>query len=91
MRAVLPLLLVLICPLMMIFMMRGHGAHGRAAATSEHHDHGAGSQAQSQPPSLDELHALRDELEIRLEQLDERTDDLQQADMERPEKALIRA
>jgi hypothetical protein len=87
MRSVLPLLLVLVCPLMMLFMMRGHGSHGEAAGR---HGQGA-STGRGHSPSLDELRALRDEYETRLDDLDARIDDLRQADMERPEKALIRA
>jgi hypothetical protein len=49
------LLLVLACPLMMVFMMRGmHGGHGHTS---------------SQPSaSLDELRAQRDQLDRRIEE-----------------------
>ena len=49
--AVVLILFALACPLMMIFMMRGHGGHGGG------HGHGEHSQK-----SLDELKAERDEL-----------------------------
>lgn len=66
------LLLVLACPLMMVWMMRGmHGSHGGDARGGqaepndgcghEHSDTGAA-------PSLDELRRQRDELDHRIEE-----------------------
>jgi Protein of unknown function (DUF2933) len=53
MREILPFILIAACPLMMFFMMRGHG-------------HGGHAQADPKPPraqmSLDELKRERDEL-----------------------------
>lgn len=50
-----PLLFVLACPLMMIFMMRGmHGHSGHAQAGNEHHSR--------DQMTLDELKRERDEL-----------------------------
>lgn len=46
-------LLVLACPLMMVFMMRGGHGHG----------HAHGSSGAQEPSSLDELHRRRDELD----------------------------
>ena len=46
------LLLILACPLMMVFMMRGHGGHGGA---HQHHD--------PSTASVDELRRKRDELD----------------------------
>jgi hypothetical protein len=40
----LPFLLLLACPLMHVFMHRGHGGHG-----GEHGDHGGGKQGSSTP------------------------------------------
>jgi hypothetical protein len=62
MKDILPLLLLLACPLMMIFMMRGMhgGGHSRAAET--HPD----------DLSAAELRRLRDESDQRLQALDER-------------------
>ena len=57
MRELLVVALVLVCPLMMIWMMRGHG-HGRGAGDHEHahrNDHG--------PASTEELRRQRDELD----------------------------
>ncbi len=49
------LLLIIACPLMMIFMMRGgHGGHG---------GHAHGSNGTQEPSSLDELRRRRDELD----------------------------
>ena len=47
-------LLVLACPLMMVFMMRGGHGHG---------GHTRGSSGAQDPSSLDELHRRRDELD----------------------------
>ena len=59
MREVLVVALVLVCPLMMIWMMRGHGhGHGRGTGDYDHgrrHDYRAAS--------TDELRRQRDELE----------------------------
>jgi hypothetical protein len=46
-------LLILACPLMMVFMMRGGHGHG----------HAHGSSGAQEPSSLDELHRRRDELD----------------------------
>ena len=46
------LLLILACPLMMVFMMRGHGGH---AGGHQHHD--------PSTASVDELRRRRDELD----------------------------
>ena len=66
------LLLLLACPLMMVFMMRGmHGSHGSNA--EDGHAHGSGgchddaSQTASDA-SLDELRRQRDELDRQIEQ-----------------------
>ena len=47
-------LLILACPLMMIFMMRGGHGHG---------GHSHGSNGAQEPSSLDELRRRRDELD----------------------------
>jgi DUF2933 family protein len=52
--ALVPIVFALACPLMMIFMMRGHG-HGA-------HGHGAHGHAGHSRKSLEELKAERDEL-----------------------------
>ena len=57
------LLLLLACPLMMVWMMRGghgHGAHGGGG-----HDH---SKAEEAEPSLDELRRRRDEIDRLIEE-----------------------
>ena len=57
-----PLLLVLLlaCPLMMVFMMRGHG-HGHAGDGTH-----TGSDTTGERPSLDELRARVDDLEAQI-------------------------
>jgi hypothetical protein len=69
------LLLVLACPLMMIFMMRGmQGSHGESADGGHEHgmsgchsgrNHTNNTDAET---SLDELRRQRDELDRRIEQ-----------------------
>ena len=68
MSAYLFLLLVLLCPLMMIFMMRGmHGGHSDGG-----HGHGAGdchdgNHDTSTKTSLDDLRRQREELDYEIE------------------------
>lgn len=61
------LLLLLACPLMMMWMMRGgHGAHGAGGHAGHGCGHGGGhdhSQTQAAEPSLDELRQRRDEID----------------------------
>ncbi len=61
------LLLVLACPLLMLFMMRGshgHGGHAQGHGGCSH-DHDNGS---SEPKSAAVLHRERDELERLIEE-----------------------
>ena len=64
------LLLVLACPLMMLFMHRGgHGGH-----TSHGPDHGhmdGGADEMSGTSSLDELRRRRDELDAKIDELEQ--------------------
>jgi hypothetical protein len=64
-RTALFLLLVLACPLLMLWMHgfghRGHGAH-----------HGEEPMATNRPPKLEELRRKRDELDAMIEELQER-------------------
>ena len=66
------LLLVLACPLMMMFMMRGmHGSHGGSAGGGHARGMGGGCHGQrsaDSSTSLDELRRQRDELERQIEQ-----------------------
>ena len=58
------LLLVLACPLMMVFMMRGHGGHAHG-----HGSHGGSDEAAPQAKaSLQELRTRLDELESQIEE-----------------------
>ncbi len=65
------LLLVLACPLMMVFMVRGmHGGHG-GKAESRGHDTGgchSGHSAADSSTSLGELRRQRDELDRQIEE-----------------------
>lgn len=65
------LLLVLACPLMMVWMMRGgHGGHGHGTRGGGHdHMHAGGGESPA-GRSLDELRARRDELDAEIAQLD---------------------
>ena len=61
MREVLVVALVLVCPLMMIWMMRSHGhGHGHGHGTGDH-DHGRRND--SRAAATDGLRRQRDELE----------------------------
>lgn len=67
------LLLILACPLMMIFMMRrghGHGGHGRAARADSQsdgeHGHVHDEHCSHDDESLDDLKRRRDELDERI-------------------------
>jgi len=60
------LLLVLACPLMMIFMMRG--GHGHGGAHSDHAGGGHGRDAEPGPTSTDDLRRKRDELDRLIEE-----------------------
>jgi hypothetical protein len=71
MKALLPLLFVLVCPLMMVFMMRGMHDHG--AADASHGDRAPGEERMS----ADELRELRDSLEMQMVALNERIDSLE--------------
>ncbi len=64
----LTLLLVLACPLMMVFMMRGHGSHGSGGCHGGHHEE-EGDPGTSEL-SADELRHIRDRLDQRIEELE---------------------
>lgn len=66
------LLLLLACPLMMVFMMRGMG-HGQSHGGQSGHgsdlqggEHGSGGDATDERPSLEELRARLDDLEAQI-------------------------
>ena len=65
--ALIPLLLVLACPLMMIFMMRGMHGHGGHAHDHEHHSRDR--------MTLDELKRERDMLNEQIADRAEQTTD----------------
>ena len=63
-------LLILACPLMMIFMMRGmHGRHGGDASDGRAHEHTGGHGPGDSSASLDELRRQHEQLS---RQIDER-------------------
>ena len=66
MREVLFIALVLVCPLMMIFMMRGGHGHGggHAGQAGGGHDH----EVEAREASTDELRRRRDELDRLIEE-----------------------
>jgi hypothetical protein len=65
------LLLLLACPLLMMWMMRGgHGAHGTGGHAGHgcgHGGHGGAKADADTEPSLDELRRRRDELDRAIE------------------------
>jgi hypothetical protein len=71
MKSILPVLFVLICPLMMLFMMRG--MHG------QNHDHGKGERAPARDSQaiLDELRNMRQDLELRMDDLNGRINSIE--------------
>lgn len=65
------LLLILACPLMMVWMMRGHGGHGGHASHGTGHGHIHGdADEMSGTGSLDELRRRRAELDAEIAQLE---------------------
>lgn len=60
------LLLILACPLMMVWMMRGHGGHGHGSG----HDHAHGGTGALRA-SLDELRRRRAELDAEIAHVEE--------------------
>ena len=72
MSAYLFLLLVLLCPLMMIFMMRGmHGGQSHTGEEGHTHDAGGchgGNHGTTTTASLEELRRQREELDREIEQ-----------------------
>jgi len=60
------LLLIVACPLMMVWMMRGHGGHASRGA-GHGHMHGADDETSG---SLDELRSRRAELDAEIAQLE---------------------
>ena len=66
------LLLLLACPLMMVWMMRGHGGHGGHASHGAGHDHVHGdADEMCGSGSLDELRRRRAELDAEIAQLEQ--------------------
>jgi hypothetical protein len=76
MKEILPFLLVLVCPLMMIFMMRGmrgggdHAGGRRGDGSRQVHD------ASTDSMSAGELGNLRDDIDERLQEMDARIDQM---------------
>ncbi len=66
------LLILLVCPLAMVWMMRGHGGHGGHAShgAGHGHMHGAADET-SDTGSLDELRRRRAELDAEIAQLEQ--------------------
>lgn len=64
------LLILLACPLAMVWMMRGHGGHGGHASHGASHGHIHGpADEMSGTGSLDELRRRRAELDAEIAQL----------------------
>jgi len=63
------LLILLACPLMMVWMMRGHGGHA-SHGTGHDHVHGDADEM-SGTGSLDELRRRRAELDAEIAQLEQ--------------------
>lgn len=78
MKEILPFLLILACPLLMLFMMRG--MHGGS------HDHAASERRDDM--SAAELRQLRDEIDQRLRALDERVQEVEASTRTRYDDAV---
>ena len=77
MTSLLPYLLILACPLMMLFMMRGmhgHGAHPAEKGATDAHGIGDASEDQ-----LVELREQRDQLEARVDELEAQLDRIERS------------
>jgi TolA-binding protein len=84
MRSLLPFVFILICPLMMLFMMRGmhgHGAHPAEKGTTE-----ADGIPDTQQDQITELREQRDRLEARVDELEAQMSRVEQSE----EEPLIR-
>lgn len=84
MRSLLPFVFILICPLMMLFMMRGmhgHGAHPVEKGTTE-----ADGIPDTQQDQIAELREQRDLLEARVDELEAQMSRVEQSE----EEPLIR-
>jgi hypothetical protein len=79
MKEILPFLLILACPLMMVFMMRGMHGGGHNHADRGRHE---------EETSAAELRRLRDEIDQRLQALDERVGDVEASTGARYDDAL---
>ena len=64
------LFLILACPLMMVWMMRGHGGHGHAQESGHDQTRGDSGEMRGRR-SLDELRQRRAGLDAEIEQLEE--------------------
>jgi Protein of unknown function (DUF2933) len=82
MRSLLPFIFILICPLMMLFMMRG--MHGRGAHSADQHKmpDQQGTLEAGEDPQIAALREQRDRLEARVDELE-----AQMSRNERPREA----
>lgn len=82
MRSLLPFIFILICPLMMLFMMRG--MHGRGADSADQHARSdeQGMLAAGEDQQIVELRQQRDQLEARVDELE-----AQMGRIEQPQEA----
>ena len=70
MRSLLPFVFILICPLMMLFMMRGMHGHGGQAADKQAGSERKGIAEGSEDQSVADLREQRDQLEVRVQELE---------------------
>jgi TolA-binding protein len=84
MRSLLPFVFILICPLMMLFMMRGMHGHGAQHAEKGTTDaQGVGVTGDDQ---IAELREQRDQLETRVDELEAQLNRIEESQ----EKSLVR-
>lgn len=82
MKTLLPILFILICPLMMLFMMRGMHGHGGHATNQNPGPGQRGILDGNEDSDVATLRAERDQLEARVEELE-----TQMRRIERPQEA----
>jgi Protein of unknown function (DUF2933) len=70
MRSLLPFVFILICPLMMLFMMRGMHGRGAHSADQQARSDQQGMLAAGEDPQIVELRQQRDRLEARVDELE---------------------
>lgn len=70
MKSLIPFLFILACPLMMLFMMRGMHGHGAHSADQQPGPGRRSITEGSEDPDVADLREQRDQLEVRVQELE---------------------